>query len=83
MLYAGSGSPLRLPRLCSFLSVQLGLDLRMRNGQKTFHKIRELAEIALNILGGVGRASWLLRHEGISVPCRNAEVNSPCLVSVW
>jgi hypothetical protein len=32
----------------------------MGNGQKTLHKIRELAEVALNILGGVSGASWLL-----------------------
>jgi hypothetical protein len=34
----------------------------MGNGQKTFHKIREFAEVALNILGGLRGASWLLGH---------------------
>jgi hypothetical protein len=47
----------------------------MGNGQKAFHKIRELAEIALHILGSLGRASWLLRHDRGSVSCPAAKVN--------
>jgi hypothetical protein len=39
----------------------------MRNRNKLPHEIRKLAEVALNILGGVGRAIWLLRHDRISV----------------
>jgi hypothetical protein len=34
----------------------------MGNGQKTLHKIRELAEVALNILERSGGARWLLGH---------------------
>lgn len=35
----------------------------MRNCNESAHKIRELAEVALDIFGGVGRAAWLLRHD--------------------
>src|SRR5713101_2368828 len=40
----------------------------MRHGQESFHKTRKFAEVALNILGRVRRASWLLWHE---LPFRN------------
>jgi hypothetical protein len=76
---AGSGSPIRLPRLRSFLSVQLGLDLGVRDGHKALHKIRELAKIALNILRGIDGAGWLLRHvepSGMRVFLRASKVNS-------
>jgi hypothetical protein len=36
---------------------------RMGNGQKTFHKIRELGEIARDILGRIGGASWDCDHD--------------------
>ena len=48
------------PSLRLLLGVQLSFDFRMRNGYKSPHKSRELAEIARFILGGV---RWLLRHE--------------------
>ena len=47
----------------------------MGNGQKALHKIRELTEVALNILSGSGGASWFLRHDTRSVPCRATKVN--------
>jgi hypothetical protein len=39
----------------------------MGNGNKTLHKIRELSKVALNILRGIGGASWLLRHDTIAL----------------
>lgn len=56
------GSPLVSPLLRLLLGVQFRLDLRMGNGNQTPHKIRELAEVARNILGGMARVSWLLAH---------------------
>ena len=70
---AGSGRP--LPPLSSFLGIKFGLDFRVRHCNKPLHKIREFAEIALNILPGVRRASWLLWHDRRSVQCRAPKVN--------
>jgi hypothetical protein len=35
----------------------------MRHSHKSPHKIRELPKVALNILRGIGGASWFLRHD--------------------
>jgi hypothetical protein len=55
---AGSG-PFRAALLRLLLGVELSFYFRVRNGYKLPHEIREFAEIARFILGGV---SWLLRH---------------------
>ena len=60
ILCAGSGSPLRLPRLRWFRSVEFRLDFRVRNCNESAHKIRELSKVASDILRGIGTASWLL-----------------------
>jgi hypothetical protein len=41
------------------LDGRLGLDFRVRDGQNPTHKIREIVEVAINILRGI---AWLNRH---------------------
>ena len=57
---AESGLP--LPRLCPFFGVEFRLDFRVRNCNKSAHKIRELAEVTRGILRGT---LGVIRHKSV------------------
>lgn len=73
---AGSGRSLPPPLLRLLLGVQFSLDLRMGNGNKTLHEIRELAEIALHILGGMDGLLWHVSPSEMRVAIRATKVNT-------
>jgi hypothetical protein len=50
------------------------LDNAVRNGEHLIDKSRKVCKFALFILGGMRRASWLLRHDNRSVSCRASKV---------
>jgi hypothetical protein len=77
---ARSGRPFPPLSLRLLLGVQFSFDLRMGNGNQTLHKTFELPKIALNILGRMSGARWLLRHvnpSGMRVFVRASKVNLP------
>lgn len=51
------------------------LDNAMWNGEHLIDKSRKVCKFALHILRGIDGASWLLRHDSRSVPCRASKVN--------
>ena len=61
---SADGNLFHLLLLRLLFGVEFSSNFRMRNGYKLPHKIREFAEIACFILGGL---SWLLRHARYSL----------------